>query len=90
MNYTVHFNALYSIIIFIWFLQGLCWPRVSTCLGSTKESDLQPLHVAAQEGHTEVARFLVEARARVEASDAEEARMEPIINNVCFLLSLFV
>ncbi len=42
--------------------------------GSTKESDLQPLHVAAQEGHTEVARFLVEARARVEASDAEEVR----------------
>jgi len=42
------------------------------CPVNIAESDLQPLHVAAQEGHTEVARFLVEARARVEASDAEE------------------
>ena len=38
-----------------------------------KDSDLQPLHVAAQEGHTAITQFLVEARARVEASDADEA-----------------
>ena len=73
---------MYCITLSLLF-EGLCWPHVSTCLGSTKESDLQPLHVAAQEGHTEVARFLVEARARVEASDAEEVRIEPRLNNVC-------
>ena len=43
---------------------------------STEDSDLQPLHIAAQEGHTAITRFLVEARARVEASDAEEAMAE--------------
>ena len=86
---------MYSLNLVIWFLQGLSWQHVSMCLesfggvlGSTKESDLQPLHVAAQEGHTEVARFLVEARARVEASDAEEARIEPIINNMCLYVFL--
>ena len=37
-----------------------------------EESDVQPLHIAAQEGHMEVAQFLVEARAFVEASDTDE------------------
>lgn len=42
------------------------------CPVNIDDSDLQPLHVAAQEGHTAITQFLVEARARVEASDADE------------------
>lgn len=42
------------------------------CPVNIAENDVQPLHIAAQEGHMEVAQFLVEARASVEASDTEE------------------
>ena len=37
-----------------------------------EENDVQPLHIAAQEGHMEVAQFLVGAGAFVEASDTDE------------------
>lgn len=42
------------------------------CPVNIAENDVQPLHIAAQEGHMEVAQFLVEARAFVEASDTDE------------------